>query len=140
MKRWLVDLNVLLDVLLDRAPFSQAASGLWVAAERQEVELCIAAHAVTTLHYIALRGRGRAFADRCVADVLTVFRVAAVDAIILQRAVAAAGPDFEDAVAAAAAEASGCTAVVTRDPRGFAKANLAVINPTTAVAVLVSTR
>lgn len=47
-----------------------------------------------------------------------VFGVAAVDDNVVRRALALAWPDFEDAVCAAAAEASACDAPVTRDPDG----------------------
>lgn len=138
--RWLVDLNIVLDVLLDRPPHAATAAALWACAERGEVELLVAAHAVTTLHYIAQRGRGLAFADRCISDVLSVFGVAAVDETVLRRAVALGWSDFEDAVVAAAAEASGCGVIVTRDPRGFAGSALPVHDPATAVALLVHER
>jgi len=55
-----------------------------------------------------------------VGDLLTVFRVAPVDDAVIGRALTLAWRDFEDAVCAAAADAAGCNAIVTRDPRGFA--------------------
>jgi hypothetical protein len=44
------------------------------------------------------------------------------------------------AVVSAAAEASGCSVIVTRDPRGFAGSALPVHDPATAVALLVHGR
>lgn len=49
----------------------------------------LAAHAVTTLHYLAARSGGREFGDRCVADVLSVFSVAPIDASVLAEALVA---------------------------------------------------
>lgn len=135
-RRWLVDLNVVLDVLLDRPPHVATAAALWASAERGEVDLLVAAHAVTTLHYIAQRGRGQVFADRCVADVLSVFGVATVDDAVLRQAVSLGWRDFEDAVVAAAGQVAGCSAIVTRDPRGFPGLAQPVIDPATAVALL----
>lgn len=134
-RRWLVDLNVVLDVLLDRPGHAATAAALWACAERREMELLVAAHAVTTLHYIAQRGRGRQFADGCVVDVLSVFGVAAVDEPVLRRAVALGWSDFEDAIVCTAAEAAGCSAILTRDPRGFADSGLPVHEPGAAVAM-----
>ena len=51
-------------------------------------------------------------------------------------ALALAWPDFEDAVCAAAAEASGCDALVTRDPDGYPNAPLPVIDPAAALSWL----
>jgi predicted nucleic acid-binding protein len=118
-RRVLVDLNILLDVLLDRAPHAEASAALWAAVESGEAEGLLAAHSVTTLHYLASRSAGREFGDRCVADVLTVFSVAPVDRAVLAEALGMKWPDFEDAVCAASARSAGCHLIATRDPRGF---------------------
>jgi hypothetical protein len=57
---------------------------------------------------------------------------------VVRRALTFAWPDFEDAVCAAAAEASGCDAIVTRDPGGCPDAPLPVIDPAAALSWLVS--
>jgi predicted nucleic acid-binding protein len=125
--RILVDLNLVLDVLLDRQPDAEAAAALWASVETGEVEGLLAAHCVTTLHHLAARSRGRAFADECLAGVLGVFGVAPVDDPVVRRALAMGWPDFEDAVCAAAGEAAGCHALATRDPGGFKRSPLPVM-------------
>ena len=70
------------------------------------MEGVIAAHGVTTLHYLAARTMTEVFARRCVSDVLTVFAVAPVDAAVLRDALSLEFSDFEDAVCAAAASAT----------------------------------
>jgi hypothetical protein len=56
-----------------------------------------------------------------------------VHCVTAVRALGLAWPDFEDAVCAAAAEASGCDAFVTRDPDGYPNAPLPVIDPAAAL-------
>lgn len=136
MKRLVVDTNVVLDVLLDRAPHAEAASRLWMAAERGECELIVPAHAVTTIHYLAARHRNPIFANVVVADLLAVFGVAPVDDAVLRRALALAWDDFEDAVVAAAAERVDAAAVVTRNLGDFDRSPVAAVDPATAVAWL----
>lgn len=138
MTRLLFDLNVVLDVLFDRRPHVEAAAGLWAAIERGEAEGVIAAHSVTTLHYLAARAASPVFARRCVADVLTVFAVAPVDAAVLRDALALEFTDFEDAVCAAAASTAQCQAIVTRDRRGFKKARLPALTPAEALAIVLA--
>ena len=133
MRRLLFDLNVVLDVLLDRPPHAAAAAAAWAAAERKEVDGLIPAHGFTTIFYIAARQRDAAYARRVVGDLLTVFRVAPVDDAVIGRALTLAWRDFEDAVCAAAAEAAGCNAIVTRDPRGFTDSPVEVMEPEAAV-------
>lgn len=136
MTRLLIDLNVVLDVLFERHPHVEPAAGLWAAIERGEAEGLLAAHGLTTLHYLAARAASPAFAKRCVADVLAVFSVAPVDAAVLSDALSLEFADFEDAVCAAAASAAHCSAIVTRDRRGFKKARLPALTPTEALAIV----
>lgn len=136
MRRILIDLNVVLDVLLDRAPHADSAAALWAAVERGAVEGLLAAHCVTTLHYVAARSGGRDYADQCVAGVLSVFTVAPVDLGVLQEAIAMRWSDFEDAVCAAAASRAGCQAIATRDPDGFKRSTLPALTPPQALAAI----
>jgi predicted nucleic acid-binding protein len=119
MKRILFDTNVVLDVLLDRQPHVEASAAAWAAVETGAVEGMLAAHAVTTIHYLVRKERGAAKAGRIVSAILRVFRVAAVDGAVVQEALQLPFADFEDAVTAAAARLAGCECIVTRDPKGF---------------------
>lgn len=136
MRRALLDLNVVLDVLLDREPHVQASAALWAHVELGEAEGLLAAHTLPTLYYLASEARGRAFAERCVADVLNVFSVAPVNQAVLREALALGWEDFEDAVCAAAGVAAGCHVVATRDPKGFRQAPLPVLTPAAALLAL----
>ena len=60
---------------------------------------------------------------------ISVFGVAPIDDSVVRRALVLGWPDFEDAVCAAAAEASGCEAIVTRDPDGFPDSPVPVVDP-----------
>jgi len=132
-RRFLFDINVVLDVLLDRRPHAEAAASLWSRVERGEAHGLLPAHALTTIHYLAAKTRGGGFARQVLDQLLSVFRVVAVDEKILRRALEMPLKDFEDSVCASCAEFAACDAVVTRDPRGFRGAPIAVIDPATAI-------
>ena len=119
MKRILFDTNVVLDVLLDRQPHVEASAAAWAAVETGISEGMLAAHAVTTIHYLVRKEMGNVKARRIVTAILRVFGVAAVDGAVVQEALQLPFSDFEDAVTAAAARLAGCECIVTRDPRGF---------------------
>jgi hypothetical protein len=53
----------------------------------------------------------------------------------LQLALLSSGADVEDTVTAAAAQASGCHLIVTRDPKGFRRAALPALTPAQALAL-----
>ena len=119
MKRILFDTNVVLDVLLDRQPYVEASAAAWAVVETSILEGMLAAHAVTTIHYLVRKERGHLKARRIVSAILRVFGVAAVDGAVIQEALQLPFSDFEDAVTAAAARVAGCECIVTRDPKGF---------------------
>ena len=79
MMRLLFDVNVVLDVLLDREPFADASSAAWSAVERGEAEGLLSAHAVTTLHYLNARAVGTRMAAETTDALLSVFAVAPID-------------------------------------------------------------
>lgn len=136
MIRVFLDLNVILDVLMEREPHAETAAALWAAIETRQAEGLIAAHCVTTLYYLARKSGGEDYARRCVEGVLAVFDVVPLDAAILKRAQALRGPDLEDAVCAVSAVESGCHMLVTRDARGFRMAQCPVFSPHEALAAL----
>lgn len=137
MKRVLVDVNVVLDVLLDREPHVESSSAVWRAVEQGRIEGLLSDHAVTTIYYLVRTNvRNEATARRAMASLLRVFKVALVDDRVIQTALSMNSPDFEDAVSAAAALAAGCELIVTRDPAGFRGSAIEVVTPGKAVARL----
>jgi len=137
VKRILIDVNVVLDVLLDRRPHAESASAVWSAVEEGRAEGCLSAHAVTTVHYLNARAVGARRARQTTEALLSVFDVAAVDATVLSAALALGWRDFEDAVTAAAARRAKCDALVTRNPRDFKGSPIQVLAPPEAAAWLV---
>ena len=140
MKRVLFDVNLVLDVLLDRTPFAETSSAVWEAVERGEVEGLLSAHAVTTLHYLNAKAVGVRMATETTEALLTVFDVAPIDEAVLRAALALEWPDFENAVTAAGARRAKCDAVVTRNPRDFKGAAVRVLTPAEAVAWIETSR
>ena len=136
MKRLLADVNVVLDAVLERGARSEAAARLWMAVETKRVEALVPAHGITTVFYLLARQKGAPFARRIVSSIVGTFGVATVNGAVIGRALSLAWPDFEDAVCAAAAEAAGCEAIVTRDPGGYPGSSVPVLSPEAAVALL----
>jgi predicted nucleic acid-binding protein len=138
VRRILLDTNVVLDILLDRRPHTAASAAVWAAVETGAAEGLIAAHAVTTIHYLVSKERGADVARRTMSAILSVLRVAPVDSKVLQAALALGWTDFEDAVTAAAAAEAGCDLHVSRDPGGFPRSPVTAAPPAAAAALLQS--
>ena len=136
MRSILVDINVVLDVLLDRQPHVDASAVVWAAVESHVSDGLLAAHAVTTIHYLIRKELGVSAAKRTVSAMMRVFGIAPVDASVLDDALKLPMPEFEDAVTAAAARAAGCDYIVTRDPRGFRGSPVRALTPEAAAPLL----
>jgi predicted nucleic acid-binding protein len=136
MKRVLVDVNVILDVLLDRPPYAVASRAIWAAIELRWAEGLLAAHAVTTLDYLMRKELGVAGSRRALRALLRIFTVAGVDHAVIQSALDAHAPDFEDSVTAAAALAARCDLIVTREPKGFRASPVPVFTPEAAAPLI----
>jgi predicted nucleic acid-binding protein len=132
----LVDVNLCLDVLLERKPFAEPAARLWEAVERKEVEGLLPAHGVTTIHHLVSREKTSRTARRLVSDLLRVFGVAPVDDAVLNRALDLTFGDFEDAVCAAAAQAAGCAFLVTRNVKDYKASPVPAVDPVTVLGLL----
>jgi predicted nucleic acid-binding protein len=125
----LFDTNVLLDVLLDRRPFSSVAARLLARVESGELEGLLGATTLTTIHYLLAKEIGNERALKAVRKLLFLFTVAQVDGRVLSLATELPFADFEDAVLHEAARLAGATAIVTRNVGDFGGATLAVEAP-----------
>jgi len=132
----LVDLNIVLDVLGRREPHYQASAEVWAVIEAGEVEGLIAAHSMTTAHYLIARHLDNRRAKIAVQDILKVFSVAAVDQNVIQDAVGLGWSDFEDAVQMAAAARAGADYLITRNPKDFKDGPIDVVQPGEFLALL----
>ena len=133
MKRILFDVNVVLDILLDRRPHAEGSASAWAAVETGMAQGLLSAHAVTTIHYLVRKEMGAAKARAIIAAILRVFVVASVDSGVIQEALQLPCPDFEDAVTAAAARLERCDYIVTRDPKGFRGSPVRSLTPEAAI-------
>jgi predicted nucleic acid-binding protein len=125
----LVDTNVVLDVLLDRSPFSGPATRVFSRVERGDIAGHLGATTITTVHYLAAKAIGKTDADRAVEKLLVLFDVAPVTRTVLQSALSLGFSDYEDAVLHETARHAGLDGIVTRDTTGFRRATLSVYRP-----------
>jgi predicted nucleic acid-binding protein len=132
----LFDTNVVLDVLLARAPHVDDAAILFSLVDRGVLQGVLCATTVTTLHYLAERAVGRQRARRHIEELLAIFGIAPVDDTVLQQALRLEFDDFEDAVLHEAARGAQAVAIVTRNGRDFRRATLPVFTPSLLLAAV----
>lgn len=127
--RVLFDTNIILDLLLDRAPFADEAALLWQATQDGRLDGYVSAITPVNLFYIARRLRDRETAFQAVNAVLAAMSVCRLDQRILEMALTLPFADYEDAVQHASAVAGGLDAIVTRNIKDFTGATLPVLTP-----------
>lgn len=111
------DTNVLLDAIAERGAYRDAQA-LVMAVANEKVEGVISANSITDIYYILRKRIGDEKARKAIWNLMAIFEIASVDAEICATALGTPMKDFEDAVLAVCAKASGAALVVTGD-KGF---------------------
>jgi predicted nucleic acid-binding protein len=125
----LFDTNVILDVLLDREPFSAAALLLLAKVEQSEIAGFVCATTITTIYYLAAKRLGAKTASCHVQSLLSLLNVAPVNKLVLEKAVASNFRDFEDAVLHEAAVLAGVQHIITRNMSDFTNSLIPIYEP-----------
>lgn len=127
--RVLIDLNIILDAIGGREPFAALSAEVLSVASAGHIEGWVAAHSLTTFYYLSARHNSRDIAHTQLTDLRQFLNVAAVDAHVIDLALALPYKDFEDAVQMMAGVRAGAQYVVTRDATGFKAGPLPALSP-----------
>jgi len=127
--RVLVDTNVVLDVLLDRRPFAEAAAQVFALVEESRIEGFLCATTVTTIDYLLGQALAPAKAREALQRLLSLFEIAPVNRPVLEQALRSGIPDFEDAVLEQAGRLVAVNAIATRNVRDFENSTVTVFDP-----------
>lgn len=125
--RLLLDINILLDVALQRP--GEPATSQVIARCGHEHEAWLAWHSVATLAYLIERQHSALQARDFVRSLLVWADVAVTQRSDAQQALDWPVPDYEDALQAAAAVACGAQIILTRNVRDFKGSPVAAMTP-----------
>jgi predicted nucleic acid-binding protein len=119
LKNILIDLNIILDVLLERSGF-EASRDIIQLGEADGHTLFISAHIVTTFAYLLENAKvPKNQIAQHIDWLLQTSAVVPVDATLLQAALKSRIDDYEDAVVEAAAVACKASVIITRNIKDF---------------------
>lgn len=128
--RVLVDTCVILDALQDRHPFAQDARAIFLAVANRAFVGCIAAKAVTDIHYITRRLLHSEEKTRTLLRKLfSLFDVVDTLGLDCIQAAQSRMPDYEDAVMSETAHRISADYIVTRNLRDYSKSKVPVLSP-----------
>jgi predicted nucleic acid-binding protein len=122
----LLDTNIVLDLLLDRVPFADAADVLFSKVESGTVTGYLCGITITTVYYLAAKTVGAVRAQYEIKNLLNLFEVAPVNRQVLAAALVTGFADYEDAVIYEAACNVGAEVIVTRNQKHFKKSRIPI--------------
>lgn len=134
----LLDTNIVLDLLMDRMPFSVHAVELFSKVENGAIIGYLCGTTITTVYYLAFKTVGAPRAREEIRNLLNLFEVAPVNRHVLESALIADFNDFEDAVLHEAACHVGVEAIVTRNQKDFKKSRIPVYSSEEMAKILAS--
>ena len=134
----LLDTNILLDVIQNRAPHNVSAVHVWKLVEEGALAGYVSAISFNNVFYIARKQVGFDKALETVRLIRRIFRIVPLDEFVIDHALAVPGTDFEDAIQAAAAMRISADHLVTRNIEDFDFKNLSVVTADELLAIFQS--
>jgi predicted nucleic acid-binding protein len=132
----LLDINIVLNVFLNRQPFVNEAALIWQANANRQIEVFVSAVTLPTIYYITRKATDKATARQVVQKLLASVGIVGVDYAVLANAETLPIDDYEDAVQIAAAQAQQIDVIVTRDMRDYQNSPLPVYSPSDFLALI----
>ena len=125
----LIDTNVVLDVLLLRRPFAEAAARLLALVEESKIQGFLCATTVTTIDYLLGQALPPNDARAALKRLLDLFEMAPVNRPVLEQALLSSISDFEDAVLEQSARLVDADIIATRNVVDFKKSMVPALDP-----------
>lgn len=133
MEKLFLDTNIILDLLMDRAPYSDDIGELIIESQKRSIRLCVSAVTVTDANYIIGRSEGTRSANVKTQKILDLVSVENVGESAVRKASESAFADFEDGVQNYCAQETGHRIIVTRNVKDYKSSELAIMTPTEAL-------
>jgi predicted nucleic acid-binding protein len=124
-----IDVNVLIDVMTKRSGWTESLRVLNLARRSQEIESWTSALTLPLLYFFRRRVIDETTARADAQAILKGLHLEPLSQTILDRALASAGPDFEDNIQLASAESISANHLITRNKRDFEISQITVLTP-----------
>ena len=125
----LLDINVVLDVFLNRDEFLPDSAAVLLANHEKRLIAHLSAASLPTIFYVVRRNAGRDRAKAVVVECLNSFTIIPIGRSTAELACRLDGPDFEDNLQMAAAVEGRLDAIITRDPAGYSNSPAPIFLP-----------
>jgi predicted nucleic acid-binding protein len=124
-----IDVNVFIDVMTKRRGWTESLRVLNLARRSQEIESWTSALTLPLLYFFRRRVVDETTARADAQAILKGVHLEPLSQTILDRALASAGPDFEDNIQLASAESVSINHLITRNKKDFDTSRITVLTP-----------
>ena len=129
MHKLFIDINIILDVALERDPHHLASQQLLTHIDKKKATGYLSAISYPTIYYIVQKGANRKKAITYIENLLKLVSAVEVNQKILERSLRIDLKDFEDSIQVACAEACQADYIITRNPRDYKDADFPFMPP-----------
>ena len=137
MKNLFFDTNVIIDVLANRAPFSEPSAKLFDYAEKGKANIFISALSYSNIYYIIRKTCSHKEMLSLLRDLEAITTTLDVTKQIIVNSLNSNFKDFEDSIQYnTALAAKKMDAIVTRNPKDFKNDTIAILTPKEALSII----
>lgn len=129
MKKLFIDSDVLLDLLLDREPFSEDIATLIEKSIESEVKLHTSLLSIANMHYIIGRLENKNKADLKIKKILKIVSIENLGQTVIDKAIKSRFKDFEDSIQNFCAVEAEHEIIITRNTKDYKQSELSILTP-----------
>ncbi len=139
-KSVLLDTNIILDLFLDRKPFSESAAIIFKLANEGEISAFVTPLSFSNCYYVLRKLASHQKVIEKLSQLLAIVDVTTMNKQSLKLALKSGFNDFEDALQYySALSTEKLDAIITRNPKDFKKSQIAVLSPDTFIRLFTGT-
>lgn len=125
-----LDINIILDFLLKRAPFDEDAIEIFKLLYKKDINGFVSAIGYTQIGYFLQKFTGKPTTKGILRDLNRLLTTVTVDNRIIEEAIDSDITDFEDAIQIASAlSITGLHSIITRDKKDFKSPQILIQSP-----------
>jgi len=126
----LIDTNIVLDALMNRAPWAKAAQDVILAVAEEKAEGCITASSFTDIHYLLRKHlKDKENTKQALLGLLTVVNVLDVTGSDCEKAFDLPMSDYEDALLAYCGKRHKVDRIITRNKKHYEGSPVKAVEP-----------
>lgn len=128
--KFLIDTNIILDVILKREPFYNISAKVLSLSKYDNIILYVSASAITDIYYISNQTlRNKNEAKNILSNLIKIVSIASVSENEIRNALSLLWKDFEDSVQYSVALLQEMDGIITRNKNDYKDAEIEILGP-----------